>query len=401
MPGQSHPKSTTEPFGLYIHWPFCQSKCPYCDFNSHVRTNGIDETAFLSAYLKEMQYVAEQTNQTKLNTIFFGGGTPSLMHQSTIQTLIDEAAKLWPFDKNIEITLEANPSSVEAKRFKGYHTAGVNRVSLGIQAFQDEDLKKLGRLHTVQDAETALDIAMQTFDRVSFDLIYARPQQSPRAWKEELQYALTKGADHLSLYQLTIEPGTRFADLYSHGKLTIPNAQRAQEHYEITQQLCEQAGFIAYEISNHAKNGQVCQHNMIYWRYNSYAGIGPGAHGRLAINHKRYATSTWLSPEKWREAVQTNGHGISEYEVLLPQQQAYEMVLMGLRLNEGISLKRLKTITGFEIDMGKIENLTAKHLINVTPDHLTVTPNGRFVLNHIIETITDCLIMKMEIHERC
>lgn len=378
-------------FGVYIHWPFCASKCPYCDFNSHVRPGGVDETRFLQAYLRELEYFAELSPGKRVKSIFFGGGTPSLMQPHTVQSLIAHIEHLWGIEEDAEITLEANPSSVEADRFAGYQRAGVNRVSLGIQAFHDTDLHRLGRLHSVDEAEQALSIAHNTFERVSFDLIYARPEQSPESWYNELNYALQKAPSHMSLYQLTIEPGTRFADLYSSGKLCIPGSELAEEHYLITQELCEAAHMPAYEISNHAKAGQDCQHNLIYWRYGSYVGTGPGAHGRLDVAGNYYATSTEPHPEKWKTHVAENHHGMILYEALSLQEQADEMLLMGLRLTDGIDLDQVVQRTGFAPKKAKLERLQDDGLIIFEDNVLSVTKKGRFVLNYVINDIATSL----------
>lgn len=383
--------TSQETQALYIHWPFCQSKCPYCDFNSHVRPNGIDEADFLQAYLQEIQTIAARTPNKTITSIFFGGGTPSLMAPQTVQTLLDHVAKVWRLDDQIEISLEANPSSVEAMRFAGYRQAGVNRVSIGIQAFNDKDLKTLGRLHTVAEAETALEIAQNNFDQVSFDLIYARPHQSPKQWEQELLYALSKDPHHLSLYQLTIEPGTRFADLYALGKLKIPNSERAEQHFLITQNLCEQEGLEAYEISNHAKEGHECRHNLTYWRYGNYAGIGPGAHGRIESIGKRFATATEPNPEIWRQKVRQQGHGLSVDEEISAEDQALEQLLMGLRLTEGLNIKAMRDKTGFQPNETKIEPLIAEGLIVQNKDYLRITSQGRFVLNYVITHIAESL----------
>ncbi len=325
-------------FGVYIHWPFCAAKCPYCDFNSHVRHNGVDVTRFQAALLAELAHMAELQPDRPVHSIFFGGGTPSLMPASLVGALIDAVAKYWPQEPGIEITLEANPQSVDALRFAGYRAAGVNRVSLGVQALNDRDLKFLGRLHNADEAKAALAVARKTFERVSFDLIYARPEQGVAVWSEELTQAIGYGPDHLSVYQLTIEDGTPFAALHKAGKIVTPPPEIADDLYAATQALTEAAGLPAYEVSNHARPGQECRHNLVYWRYGTYAGIGPGAHGRLVVDGQRMALSTQRNPEVWAAAVEKDGHGIVERTSLSPSDQADERLIMGLRLSEGLDL---------------------------------------------------------------
>jgi oxygen-independent coproporphyrinogen-3 oxidase len=354
-------------FGVYIHWPFCAQKCPYCDFNSHVRFGGWDEPRYLAAYKRELDHVAALIAEPRtVSSIFFGGGTPSLMKPETVGAILDHIAALWPVEANAEITLEANPGSVEAARFAGYRAAGVNRVSIGVQSLRDADLKRLGRIHSVAEAKAAVEIARRTFDRFSFDLIYARPDQTLADWRAELTEALDMAAGHLSLYQLTIEPETRFADLYAKGKLIIPAAEAAHDLYELTQELTGAAGFAQYEISNHARPGEESRHNLVYWRYGEYAGIGPGAHGRIETAMAHVATSTERNPERWLERVEGAGHGIADTETLSPEARADEMLLMGLRLAEGVDLDRLAEIGGLTprsaviaelIDQGFIERM--------------------------------------------
>jgi putative oxygen-independent coproporphyrinogen III oxidase len=339
-------RGADQAFGVYIHWPFCAQKCPYCDFNSHVRHQGWDEDRFLSAYLRELDAVAEMIGSRTVTSIFFGGGTPSLMKPQTTAAILDHIAKLWTVDPNAEITLEANPGSVEAQRFKGYRAAGVNRVSMGIQSFRDDDLKRLGRIHTVDDAKTALKIAIKTFERYSFDLIYARPGQQPEAWLAELDEALDYANLHISLYQLTIEPDTPYAALAAAGKLIVPDQDAALALYEITQEVTSYHGLPPYEISNHARPGEESRHNLLYWRYGEYAGVGPGAHGRIVSGGKRLATVAEKNPEAWAALVEANGHGFTEMTDISPEEQADEMLLMGLRLREGIDLNRLAALGG-------------------------------------------------------
>jgi putative oxygen-independent coproporphyrinogen III oxidase len=461
MERQDLPATDDEPgFGVYIHWPFCAQKCPYCDFNSHVRFGGWDEPRYLAAYKRELDHVAAliadapsppplwgrsgggephtpafrspptpspfpqeggedptvsaskapspgndlaiapdlfpmgrgeeargpltsprwgevaqrscagegaphgtAADVRTVTSIFFGGGTPSLMQPATVAAILDHIAALWPIAPDAEITLEANPGSVEAARFAGYRTAGVNRVSIGVQSLRDADLKRLGRIHSVAEAKAAVALAQRTFDRVSFDLIYARPDQTPGDWRTELTEALAMASGHLSLYQLTIEPETRFADLYAKGRLAIPAAEDAHDLYELTQELTAAAGLHQYEISNHARPGEESRHNLLYWRYGAYAGIGPGAHGRLATPAAHLATATERSPERWLKRVEAEGHGITETEPLPPEARADEMLLMSLRLDEGIDLDRLARIGGLAPRTAAVERLIREGLI--------------------------------------
>ena len=376
-------------FAVYVHWPFCAQKCPYCDFNSHVRHGGWDEARFLSAYLREIRHFAGLAPGRPVHSVFFGGGTPSLMQPRTVAAILDEIARLWPMEDNPEITLEANPSSVEAERFRGYRTAGVNRVSLGVQALNDWDLKALGRLHSAAEAKTAIEIARRTFDRFSFDLIYARPRQTPMAWQAELTEALAIADHHLSLYQLTIEDGTPFAALQRAGKLVVPEPELADRLYEITQALTEAKGLPAYEISNHARPGEESRHNLVYWRYGEYAGVGPGAHGRLIVNSQRRAVSTERNPEGWAAAVEAQGHGLVEDDALTRADAADELLLMGLRLTEGIDLERLARIGGVRPSASVIARLEDLGMIErVGNARIRATRRGRFVLNEIVRQIS-------------
>ena len=357
-------------FGVYVHWPFCAQKCPYCDFNSHVRFAGWDEPRFLSAYLRELENVKERTGRQTVHSIFFGGGTPSLMRPSTVAAILEHIAKLWPIAAGAEITLEANPNSVEAGRFAGYRAAGVNRVSIGVQSLRDEELKRLGRLHSVSEARTAIDIARRTFDRFSFDLIYARPGQTTGAWRAELAEALALAGGHLSLYQLTIEPDTPFADLHARGKLVVPDPDAALELYVLTQEMTAAAGLPAYEISNHAAPGEESRHNLLYWRYGAYAGIGPGAHGRLVLaDGTRLATVAERNPERWAGCVESSGHGFVDEEALSLEEQADEMLLMGLRLSEGINLEAMARRFGFSPAVPEIQELENLGLLEIVADH--------------------------------
>ena len=372
-----------EPFGVYLHWPFCRAKCPYCDFNSHVRHGGIDEARFLRAYLAELAHFASLALGRSVSSIFFGGGTPSLMAPSTVAAILDAIAAHWRLENDAEITLEANPTSVEAENFAGYAAAGVNRLSLGVQALDDASLKALGRQHTAAEALAALALAKRNFSRVSFDLIYAREGQAARAWREELSRALDHAADHLSLYQLTIEAGTQFAARHAAGTLRVPNGDAACALYELTQELCEATGLPAYEVSNHARPGSESRHNLLYWRGHDYAGIGPGAHGRITVNSEKRALSTMKAPEEWCEAVEMQGHGLETDEALSAEEAAEEYLLMGLRLAEGIDLTRLAALGG-ALDENRTGALEADGLVRRDGNRLAATPRGRLVLNRLI-----------------
>ncbi len=376
-------------FAVYVHWPFCAQKCPYCDFNSHVRHGGWDEARYLDAYRRELRHMAALAPGRRVHSVFFGGGTPSLMQPATVAAIIDEIAGLWAVEPDTEITLEANPSSVEAERFRGYRAAGVNRVSLGVQALNDGDLRSLGRLHNAAEARAALDIARRTFARFSFDLIYARPRQTEADWTAELTSALALAEHHLSLYQLTIEDGTPFAALHRAGKLAVPDADLADRLYEITQELCEAHGLPAYEISNHARPGEESRHNLVYWRYGAYAGVGPGAHGRLLVNGRRRALATEKMPEAWVAAIEARGHAIIDDEALSRADAADELLLMGLRLTEGISLGRLARIGGVRPGAGALERLIALGMVErLGTDGVRATRAGRFVLNEIVRQLS-------------
>ena len=372
-------------FGVYVHWPFCLSKCPYCDFNSHVRHGGIDESRYVKAFLREIETAAARVPGRTVSTIFFGGGTPSLMNPSTVSAILDGIAKHWAVAPDVEVTLEANPTSVEADRFRGFRTAGVNRVSLGVQALDDRSLKELGRLHTAEEALKAVGIARSVFDRYSFDLIYARPGQSTQDWSAELKRAIAEAAEHLSLYQLTIEADTPFFALHANGKLVTPNDDIARDLYDITQEICDKSGFSAYEISNHARAGAQCRHNLVYWRGDDYAGIGPGAHGRLEQDGRRYATATEKRPESWLMRVESLGHGIVVDEVLTREERADEYLLMGLRLAEGIDPKRYAAISGRPLDDKRIAILRAEGAVETTSaGHLRVTQAAFPILDAVV-----------------
>jgi len=374
------------PLALYIHWPFCVSKCPYCDFNSHVRDT-VDDAAWCAALLADMSYEAALTSGRKLTSIFFGGGTPSLMPPSTVAALIDAAERHWGFANDVEITLEANPSSVEAARFADLAAAGVNRVSLGLQSLDDAALTFLGRAHSVAESLYALGIAQRHFARVNFDLIYARPDQTAAQWEAELQRALSFGTDHMSLYQLTIEPGTRFETLVRTGHFIPADDDDAATLYELTGHMTSAAGIPAYEISNHARPGNESRHNLSYWRYDDYIGIGPGAHGRRL----NAATQRHKKPENFLSAVERNTHGISSEEFLEAATRATESLLMGLRLAEGIDLGRLSQRTGIAaadlLDMDAVGKIAQLGLITRTDTHVTVTLQGMPLLDAILPQI--------------
>lgn len=385
--GPDHPTRDAG-FGVYVHWPFCASKCPYCDFNSHVRHAPVDEVRFLKAFRTEIAHVAARTPGRTVSSIFLGGGTPSLMQAATVAGLLDAIGQAWGVAPGVEVTLEANPTSVEATRFRGYRSAGVNRVSLGVQAMDDVSLKQLGRLHSAAEAMAAVAVAAAHFERYSFDLIYARPNQSPVAWRAELEGAIARAAEHLSLYQLTIEPGTPFYGLAAAGKLVPPDDDSARALYDVTQEVCDRAGLRAYEISNHARAGAESRHNLLYWRYGEYAGIGPGAHGRLVTDNGRLGTVTERAPEAWLARVERDGHGIVETETLAPSDQGDEFLMMGLRLREGIDPGRYAALKGRALDPARIADLVGEGLIAASPDgRIAATPAGAPVLNAVVAAL--------------
>jgi putative oxygen-independent coproporphyrinogen III oxidase len=370
-------------FSLYIHWPFCEAKCPYCDFNSHV-SRKIDQRAWRDAYLMELERGAAETRGRVLNAVFFGGGTPSLMDPEIVADIIATIYRLWPVANDLEITLEANPGSVEAGRFKGFRDAGVNRVSMGIQALNDADLKKLGRIHDTAEALAAFDIARSSFDRVSFDLIYGRQNQTLPDWEAELEQALSLAIDHISLYQLTIEKGTAFGDRYAIGKLRgLPDDDLGADMYAATQEICNKMGMPSYEVSNHARDGAQSRHNLIYWRYGDYLGIGPGAHGRLSQNGQRCATECFSNPQRWLDAVVTES-AEKPREILSAEDQASEFLMMGLRLKEGVDLKRYSALSGKPLSQEKIIQMQDIGMINLERDQLKVSDQGFMVLNAIL-----------------
>ena len=373
-------------FGLYLHWPFCEAKCPYCDFNSHVARE-IDESAWHRAYISEIRRYAELLPNRVLNTVYFGGGTPSLMSPDLVADLIVEIRKSWPTANDLEITLEANPGSVEAGRFAAFRAAGVARVSMGVQALNDPDLRRLGRIHTVAEAYKALEIARNAFDRISFDLIYARQGQSPEAWRTELTEALALASDHLSLYQLTIEPGTAFGDRFARGTLrNLPDEDAGGEMYEITQELCEAAGLPAYEVSNHAKPGAESRHNLIYWRHGDYVGIGPGAHGRITLDGRRFATEAWSQPNAWLEnAAKDKAEKVTDE--IAREDQANEMLMMGLRTVEGIDVTRYEALADRALPEMKLAELQDLGMVRREGPRLTATSQGRAILNAVLKEL--------------
>ena len=415
--------SSDTTFGVYVHWPFCAQKCPYCDFNSHVRHKGWDEERFLSAYKREIDWVADRVGARVATSVFFGGGTPSLMQPSTVAGILDHIVKRWGIAPGAEITLEANPGSVEAARFRGFREAGINRVSIGVQSLREEELRKLGRIHSVAEAKGAIEIARATFERFSFDLIYARPGQTADDWRQELGEALDLAGDHLSLYQLTIEPDTPYAALHAAGKLVIPDDYDAGALYEITEAMTAARGLAAYEVSNYARPGSESRHNLLYWRYGEYAGIGPGAHGRIVSGGQREATVAERNPEAWLARVEDDGHGVVELTALADAEQADELLLMGLRLSEGVDLGRLVELGGVRPSADVVSELCALGLLQTAAsaqsfrpgnwrsneldeivacagpglapdftsspiDRIRVTPRGRLVLNAVVAKLS-------------
>jgi len=380
-------------FGVYVHWPFCKAKCPYCDFNSHVRHQGIDQQDFAAALVRELSAMAARTPGRQVTSVFFGGGTPSLMEPLVVETIMGALHDAWQVAPDVEVTLEANPTSVEARNFSAYHSAGVTRISIGVQSLNDAALKFLGRQHSAAEALDAIALARSVFDRVSFDLIYARPGHTVDEWRDELVRALELAPDHISAYQLTIEPDTAFFDLHAKGALKVPGDDRAADLFDVTQELCERAGLPAYEISNHARSGAESRHNLLYWRYGEYVGIGPGAHSRLAEDGYRTAVDTIRSPELWRAAVDKQGHGHLDERRLTPRECADEMLLMGLRLAEGVALDRLQSLGGFapaSKAIGELETLGLVHHDRAN-GHLTATACGRLVLNGVIAALSKAM----------
>lgn len=374
-------------FGLYLHWPFCQSKCPYCDFNSHVAAS-IDQSRWKLAYLTEIDRLGAETPDRILNSVFFGGGTPSLMEPDLVAAIIERIRATWPMSNDPEITLEANPGSIEAGRFRGFRDGGVNRISMGMQAMNDADLRRLGRLHTAAEARQAFDIARNCFDRVSFDLIYARQDQTLADWKAELRQAIDLAVDHLSLYQLTIEDGTAFGDRRAKGGLLgLPDDDLSADMYALTQEVCDAAGMPAYEVSNHARPGSESRHNLIYWRGGDYVGIGPGAHGRMTLDGTRWATEAPKAPGAWLALVEAGKAGELPRTALSAMDRAEEYLLMSLRLAEGMEISRYEAMANRPLDRTRLADLDALGLARVVEDRVQVTAAGRMVLNAIIRDL--------------
>lgn len=378
------------PLGVYVHWPFCKSKCPYCDFNSHVR-DGVDQVRWRNALLGELEHAAREAPERRVETMFFGGGTPSLMEPETVARLIERARGLWDTADELEITLEANPTSVEAERFAELAAAGVNRVSLGVQALDAEALRFLGREHSVDEALAALATARRHFTRYSFDLIYARPGQTAEAWQQELERALTLAGEHLSVYQLTIERGTRFFAEHERGAFSLPNENDSACLFELTQERLAAAGLPAYEISNHARPGAACRHNLLYWRYQDYVGVGPGAHGRFAEGAGKRATRRASGPEAWLGAVERSGHGTIESALVTGRDMVEEALMMGLRLSDGVDRAQFAAVTGSDpvaaVGETNLVPLVRAGFLEVDRDHLRATAAGRQRLNAVLERL--------------
>ncbi len=369
-------------FGLYLHWPFCAAKCPYCDFNSHV-ARVVDHDAWRAAFLSEIKHAGDLTKGRVLRSVFFGGGTPSLMEPATVGAIMEAIHRTWPVANDLEVTLEANPTSVEAAKFTDFKAAGINRVSMGIQALNDSDLVRLGRMHNAAEALAAFDIARRTFDRVSFDLMYGRQDQSLTQWQAELTQALALGLDHVSLYQLTIEDGTAFGDRYKRGKLSgLPDDDLSADMYAVTQAICADHGMPRYEVSNHAKDGAESRHNLIYWRYGDYAGIGPGAHGRLTLNGTRHATEQKRMPAAW-----LTGEDREARSSLTGEEQAVEMLMMGLRVNDGVNLDRFQRLAGRALPKERVTELQEMGLVVLSENRLTVSDQGFTLLNGVLRTL--------------
>ncbi|MBN8631209.1 MAG: coproporphyrinogen III oxidase [Rhodobacterales bacterium] len=374
-------------FGLYIHWPFCQSKCPYCDFNSHVAAR-IDQSRWLQAFEAEIDRVGALTQGRILNTVFFGGGTPSLMEATTVQGILDRIRATWTLANDVEITLEANPGSVEAARFEGYAKAGVNRVSLGIQSLDPEDLRRLGRMHTVEEAAKAIGIAQTAFQRVSIDLIYARQNQSLAAWRDELNRALDFGTSHLSLYQLTIEDGTVFGQMHAKNLLRgLPEEDLAADMFLLTQEITREAGLPAYEVSNHARPGDESRHNLIYWRMGDYAGIGPGAHGRLTLDSVRFATEAERQPTPWLDRTLTQSGSAETTERISSEDRAAEYLMFALRLKEGASLSRFEGLAGAPLAPIALGEMASLGFLHLDGDSIRTTETGVLMLNGILRAL--------------
>lgn len=374
-------------FGLYFHWPYCQSKCPYCDFNSHVSAR-IDQARWQSAYLDEIDRIGRLTEGRVLNSVFFGGGTPSLMEPGLVQAILDRVRATWTMANDLEVTLEANPGSVDVDRFAGYATAGVNRISIGIQALDDSSLRRLGRLHSSDEARRAIGIAQATFDRVSIDLIYARQDQSLAAWRDELHRALDFGTDHLSLYQLTIEDGTVFGQMHAKNLLRgLPEEDLSADMFELTQEICGAAGLPAYEVSNHARPGSESRHNLIYWRMGDYGGIGPGAHGRLTLGDERWATAAERMPIAWLDEVGAQTSPAIPGQRLTSSERAVEYLMMSLRLREGSSLQRYRDLAGVDLPAAALSEMQDLGLLLCETDTIRTTKRGVMMLNGVLRSL--------------
>lgn len=373
--------------GLYIHWPFCLSKCPYCDFNSHVH-RAFSDGDWADALCQELTHARTLTGPRRIESVFFGGGTPSLMGADMVDQVLTHARTLWDFAEDAEVTLEANPNSVEKEKFRDFKGAGINRLSVGIQSLRPESLKFLGRTHGVTEALNALSVAQETFDRYSFDLIYALPHQTPAFWEQELREACALTRGHLSVYQLTIEPGTAFETAYNRGDFALPTDVVGEHLYDLTQDILGAHGLGAYEISNHAAPHQECRHNVLYWTYGDYIGVGPGAHGRLTLDGLKHATKNFRAPETWIQAVRTHGHALQEITPLDPETRAFEYLMMGLRLTTGIDLGDFSRQTALDLeaflDPTRLATLGDEGLLTRSPTHLTCTAKGRKVLNSIL-----------------
>ncbi|MGV8997591.1 MAG: radical SAM family heme chaperone HemW [Parvibaculaceae bacterium] len=377
------PSATEGGFGIYVHWPFCLSKCPYCDFNSHVVAN-VDQRQWADALVRELTFMRDLTGPRRVSSVFFGGGTPSLMEVSTVEAVIGAIQRLWHVDNDVEISLEANPTSVEATRFLGYRAAGVNRLSLGVQSLDDAQLKFLGRLHSADEALKAIGLAREIFPRLSFDLIYARPEQTREQWARELRLALAHTVDHLSLYQLTIEEGTAFAKLYERGAFKLPDEDDAAALYTLTGEICAENNMSAYEVSNYAAPEAECRHNLVYWRYGDYVGVGPGAHGRITTSEGRIATAGFKAPGAWLASVEAKNHGLETREMVSATEQGDEMMLMGLRLSEGVSLSRFERLAGSPLEATRLSGLVSQGLLTRDGDTIAATADGRLVLNGVL-----------------
>ncbi len=381
--------------GLYIHWPFCESKCPYCDFNSHV-ADALDEDVWCRALIRELEHTAATAAPVRIETVFFGGGTPSLMSPSTVGSLINAAASLFPFGDDIEVTLEANPSSVETARFRGFHEAGVNRVSIGVQSLNNNALRFLGRRHDAVDARRAVETAHQFFRRVSLDLIYARPGQEMSAWRDELREALAITGDHISLYQLTIEKGTAFFGDQARGVFIMPDEELTAAFFEITEEETARSGHHAYEVSNHAKPGAECRHNVLCWQGADYFGIGPGAHGRIRKHGQRHATERIPGPVNWLTAVERQGHGMRRCDPVGRTDRIEELLITGLRLTAGLDRTLFRKIAGKDLedcfDMNRLHALVREHLICLDENGLRATRTGIWRLNALTAELAVALL---------